>query len=136
MTNGNAQENTTKNRYSDEDLEEFRILITDKLKKSRLKLQSYMQQLNELSDNPDTKSRGLDDSVGVAEFERMHDLANSERKYVQNLENALVRIDNKSYGICRETGQLIDKNRLRIVPHATLSMMAKADPRHQIQTRR
>ena len=95
-----------------------------------------MQQLGELSDNPDTKSRGLDDSVGVAEFERMHDLANTERKYIQNLENALIRIDNKSYGICRETGKLIDKNRLRIVPHATLSMIAKSDPRHQVQVRR
>ncbi len=136
MTNGNAQQNTTKNRYSDEELNEFRLLITDKLKNARIKLSSYLQQLNELSDNPDTKSRGLDDSVGVAEFERMHDLANTERKYIQNLEYALVRIDNKSYGICRQTGELIDKNRLRIVPHATLSMVAKADPLHQIQLRR
>ncbi len=136
MTNGNAQQNTTKNRYSDEDLLEFRALVTDKLKNARIKLASYIQQLAELSDNPDTKSRGLDDSVGVAEFERMHDLANTERKYIQNLEYALVRIDNKSYGICRQTGELIDKNRLRIVPHATLSMVAKADPLHQIQARR
>lgn len=136
MTTGSSQQNTTKNRYSDEDLQEFYTLVTDKLKNARLKLQSYMQQLAELSDNPDTKSRGLDDSVGVVEFERMHELANTERKYIQNLEYALVRIENKSYGICRETGNLIDKNRLRIVPHATLSMLAKADPRHQIQPRR
>ena len=112
-------------RYSDTDLSEFRELIEQKLAKANLKVSFYRQQIAELGENSDTKLRGPEDSLGGAEMERAQELAGKEVKYIQHLENALTRIDNKTYGICRETGNLIEKSRLLAVPHATLSMEAK-----------
>ncbi len=114
-----------KSRYSDEELEEFRVLIQDKLDKAREQLDFYTKQLSELADNPDSKIKGLDDGVGTIESERLSSLAARQRKHIQHLENALIRIQNKVYGICRVTGKLISKERLRAVPHATLSIEAK-----------
>ncbi|MDV7402911.1 TraR/DksA C4-type zinc finger protein, partial [Arthrospira platensis SPKY1] len=79
----------------------------------------------EVADNPDHKVKALDDGIGTAENERLSDMAGRQRKLIQHLENALVRIKNKTYGICRQTGELIAKERLRAVPHATLSIEAK-----------
>jgi len=114
-----------KSRYSDEELEEFRVLIQGKLDKAREQLDFYTKQLSELADNPDSKIKGLDDGVGTIESERLSSLAARQRKHIQHLENALIRIQNKVYGICRVTGKLISKERLRAVPHATLSIEAK-----------
>lgn len=114
-----------KTRYSDEELEEFRSLIEEKLKKAREQLDFYLKQLSEMADNPDSKIKGLDDGIGTAENERLSTLAVRQKKHIQHLENALVRIQNKVYGVCRETGKLISKERLRAVPHATLSIEAK-----------
>ena len=114
-----------KSRYSDEELKEFEDLINDKLGKAKEQLQFYMDQLEEMADNPDAKVKGLDDGVGTLESERMTQMAGRQKKYIQHLENALVRIQNKVYGVCRETGKLISKERLRAVPHATLSIEAK-----------
>ncbi len=114
-----------KTRYSDSELEEFRILIEEKLKVSRDQLDFYLKQMADLADNPDAKIKGLDDGTGTAENERILGLAARQRKHIQHLENALLRIENKVYGICRQTGKLISKERLKAVPHATLSIEAK-----------
>lgn len=114
-----------KTRYSDNELEEFRVLIEDKLEKARQQLDFYRQQLSDRADSGDAKVRGLDDGIGTAENERMTNLATRQEKHIKHLENALIRIENKVYGICRETGKLISKERLRAVPHATLSIEAK-----------
>lgn len=114
-----------KTRYNDEELEEFRMLIEEKLRTAQGQLDFYMQQISEMADNPDAKVKGLDDGVGSSEGELLYSNAARQRKLIQHLENALIRIQNKVYGICRESGKLIAKDRLRAVPHATLSIAAK-----------
>ena len=116
---------TEKTRYSDEELEEFKSLIEDKLAKAKEQLNFYLEQLNDLADNPDNKVKSLEDGTGSMETEQLQTLAARAQKYIQHLENALLRIKNKVYGICRVTGKLIEKERLRAVPHATLSIEAK-----------
>jgi RNA polymerase-binding protein DksA len=120
-------QNATKSRYSDEELEEFRVLIQEKLDKAKKELTFYTEQMEDLADNPDAKVKGLDDGIGTMESEQLINLAARHRKHIQHLENALVRIQNKVYGVCRETGKLIAKERLRAVPHATLSIEAKVN---------
>ena len=119
------QNQVKKTRYSDEELQEFNQLIEDKLQNARKQLDFYMKQLSDNADNEDNKIRGLDDGTGTLENERLITLAARQKKHIQHLENALIRIKNKSYGVCRETGKLISKERLRAVPHATLSIKAK-----------
>ena len=116
-------------RYSDTELEEFRILIEDKLKKANEQLEFYLDQLSGMAENEEGKIRGLDDGIGTAENERLTSLAARQRKHIQHLDNALIRIKNKVYGVCRATGTLISKERLRAVPHATLSIKAKQEQR-------
>lgn len=116
-------------RYSDEDLEEFRSIIDKKLSRARSQLAYYEQQLLEMADNPDAKVRGLDDGTGTAQTESINGMAVRQRKLIQHLENALIRIQHKTYGICRATGKLISKERLKAVPHATLSIQAKQNRR-------
>lgn len=112
-------------RYSDEDLAMFRALIEEKIKRAESDLNFYLESLSELNDTPDIKVKGLDDGSSSAEVERLTELANRQRKLLIHLDNALKRIDNKEYGVCRETGTLIPKERLMAVPHATLSIEAK-----------
>ena len=114
-----------KTRYSDEELEEFRVLIETKIQEAKEQLDFYLNQLQELADNPDAKVKGLDDGIGTMESERLIQLAARQKKLIRHLENALLRIQNKVYGICRVTGKLIPKERLLAVPHATLSVEAK-----------
>lgn len=116
---------TIKSRYSDGELEEFKTLINKKLGRAKRELDFFKEQLSGSAENSDSKSKGLDDGIGTAENNRLATLAARQQKYVQHLENALIRIENKIFGICRETGKLISKDRLRAVPHATLSMEAK-----------
>ena len=78
-----------------------------------------------MGDNPDGKVKGLDDGTSTQENERLTSLAGRTKKYIQHLENAKLRIKNNAYGICRNSGKLISKERLRAVPHATLSIEAK-----------
>ena len=112
-------------RYSDQELEEFRLLIEEKLERAREQLAYYKTEMASMADSPDAKIRGLDDGTGTMESEELYNMAARQQKLIQHLENALIRIRNKVYGICRETGQLISKDRLRAVPHATLSIHAK-----------
>lgn len=114
-----------KTRYSDEELLEFKTLIEKKLVIARDELNFITQQLTNRADNQDSKLKGLDDGIGTAETERLSTLASRQEKYVKHLSNALIRIKNKAYGVCRQTGKLIPKERLKAVPHATLSIEAK-----------
>lgn len=116
---------TERSRYSDEELEEFRVLIQGKLEEAKGQLDFYLTQLRDLSNGADSKIRGLDDGTGTSEMEEIQGNAARQQKLIRHLENALIRIDNKVYGICRETGQMIPKQRLLVVPHATLSLGAK-----------
>ncbi len=84
-----------------------------------------MKQLSELADNTDAKIKNLEDGTGSAEREQITALASRQKSLITHLENALLRIENKVYGICRNTGKLIPKERLLAVPHATLSVEAK-----------
>ena len=118
-------EKAIKTRYSDIELKEFEDLIEGKLSEAREQLNFYIRQLSDMADNPDSKIKGLDDGIGTAENERITTLAARLKKHIQHLENAKIRIQNKVYGICRVSGKLISKERLRAVPHATLSIEAK-----------
>ena len=117
--------NDEKTRYSDEELEEFKAIIEKKLERAKEQLQFYLNQLTDLANSSDAKIKGLDDGIGTAENERTTAMAARQKKHIQHLENALIRIQNKVYGVCRETGKLISKQRLKAVPHATLSIEAK-----------
>jgi DnaK suppressor protein len=112
-------------RYSDLELSEFRTLIQQKLTKAKEEFIFYRTQLDELGYSGTTKVRSLDDAVGSSENEFVTAAAARIQQYVRHLENALLRIDNKVYGVCRATGKLIPKERLKAVPHATLSIEAK-----------
>lgn len=118
-----------KTRYSKEELEEFRGIINEKLSKAKEDLQLLVDQLSHKDDHgtDDTSPtfKLLDEGSEVLSREEINQLAARQQKFIQNLENALVRIQNGTYGICRQTGKLIAKERLRIVPHATLSIEAK-----------
>ncbi len=114
-----------KTRYSDAELDEFRVLIEGKKAKAEQQLNYYLTQLSDMAENSDAKIKGLDDGITTMENETTSNMAARQRKLIQHLENALIRIQNKAYGVCRETGKLISKERLRAVPHATLSIQAK-----------
>lgn len=127
----NEKENKDQNRtrYSDEDLQEFKELITRKLEAARSELKYLQEQISNSGDNgtDDTvnKFQGLEDGAGTMEKEYLTQMASRQIQFMKHLENALIRIENKTYGVCRETGKLISKERLRAVPHATLSIEAK-----------
>ena len=120
---------TKKTRYTDEELEEFKAIILEKLAKARedLKLLIEAYTNNSENDTNDTSPtfKVLEEGQQVLSKEENSGLAQRQERFITNLENALVRIENKTYGICRATGVLISKERLRAVPHATLSMEAK-----------
>jgi len=114
-----------KTRYTDQELEEFKAIVLKKLNRAREEYDYFTRQLSEMADNEDSKIKGLDDGIGTAENERISTMASRQLKLINHLENALIRIENKAYGICRVTGKLISKQRLKAVPHATLSIDAK-----------
>ncbi len=114
-----------KTRYTDQELEEFKAIVLKKLDRAREEYDYFAKQLSEMADNEDSKIKGLDDGIGTAENERISTMASRQLKLINHLENALIRIENKAYGICRVTGKLISKQRLKAVPHATLSIDAK-----------
>ena len=116
-------------RYSDDELAEFRELITNRLATARKEL-TYQQGLithKDATGTEDTENRfnSMEDGSGAMEREQLAQLASRQIQFINHLEKAMIRIENKTYGICRVTGKLIDKARLRAVPHATLSIEAK-----------
>lgn len=114
-----------KTRYSDAELQEFELLIDDKLAHAQAQLDQYTLQIKELAESDDAKAKDMDNALSSAELERLYNMAGRQQKMVQHLKNAKLRIANKVYGICRETGTLIAKERLIAVPHTTLSIQAK-----------
>ncbi|MBU2552960.1 MAG: TraR/DksA C4-type zinc finger protein [Bacteroidales bacterium] len=118
-----------KTRYSDEELEEFKAIILKKLESAREDLAMLVEAYSNQSDHDinDTSPtfKVLEEGQQVLSKEENSRMAARQQKFINNLENALIRIENKSYGICRATGKLISKERLRAVPHATLSIDAK-----------
>ena len=123
-------EENTKTRSSDEELEEFRGIINEMLDKARAEYATLRKVImnaggNDILDTAPTFKTVEDDGAFQLSKEEASNLAQRQYKFIQNLEAALVRIENKSYGICRVTGKLIPKERLRLVPHATLTVEAK-----------
>jgi DnaK suppressor protein len=116
-------------RYSDDDLKEFEALINEKLTQAREDLSQLKESLSHEGDNStdDTSPtfKMMEDGSETMSREEVAQLAARQEKFIQNLENALIRIRNKTYGVCRVTGKLIQKERLKLVPHATLSIEAK-----------
>lgn len=116
-------------RYSDEELQEFKALILKKLEKARddyehLRAAITHSTSNDVEDTSPT-FKVLEEGASALSKEESSQLAQRQYKFIQSLEAALVRIENKTYGICRATGKLIPKERLMLVPHATLSVEAK-----------
>ena len=118
-----------KKRYSDDELQEFKEIINEKLKLARRDFTQMMEQLRNADNNgvddiaPTYKT--LEEGSAAQSKEEIAQMANRQQKFIAGLEAALVRIENKTYGIDRMTGELIPKERLRVVPHATLSVASK-----------
>ena len=129
MTKEENNAGAGKKRYTDEELQEFRQIILDKLENARedLKMLSDAYSHANEHDTTDTSPtfKVLEEGHQVLSKEENSRLAARQQKFINSLENALIRIENKTYGICRETGKLIGKERLKSVPHATLSIDAK-----------
>lgn len=118
-----------KTKYSDEELMEFKKIILDKLKKAQDDYEMYRNSITH-GDGNDTQDTSptfkvLEEGAATLSKEEAGKLAQRQLKFIQHLQAALVRIENKTYGVCRETGKLISKERLRAVPHATLCIDAK-----------
>ena len=118
-----------KTRYSDAELEEFRAIIMEKLDKAKKDYDLLRSGItnadgNDVSDTSPT-FKVMDEGAATLSKEEAGRLAQRQMKFIQSLQAALIRIENKTYGVCRETGKLIAKERLRAVPHATLSIEAK-----------
>jgi len=118
-------------RYSDKELFEFETLINEKIAKAQNELSILKQSLNRSHDSGtgDTSvtSKVLEDGAETSQKESMNELAARQQKFINNLNNALIRIKNGTYGICKVTGKLIPKERLRAVPHTMLSIEAKLE---------
>ncbi|WP_298556666.1 TraR/DksA C4-type zinc finger protein [uncultured Algibacter sp.] len=120
-------ENTV--RYSDKDLTDFKDLIVKKIEKAQHDLEliksAYMNDHNNGTEDTSPTFKAFDEGSAVMSKESNSALAIRQEKFIRDLKNALIRIENKTYGVCRVTGKLINKKRLELVPHATLSIEAK-----------
>lgn len=116
-------------RYSDKDLAEFKTLIQEKIEKAKRDLEliksAYMNDLNNGTDDTSPTFKAFEEGSETMSKEANSQLAIRQEKFMRDLKNALIRIENKTYGVCRVTGKLIAKERLKLVPHATLSIEAK-----------
>jgi RNA polymerase-binding transcription factor DksA len=119
--------NHVTNRYSDEELETFRQVIIQKYQAAKSELEDLRNQIVDLSESMESEfgTDYIDDSSAVNELELMNNMAIRKRNYIQDLENAMIRVKNKTYGICSVTGELIDKKRLMAVPTTTKSLEGK-----------
>ena len=118
-----------KNRYNDDDLQEFKELIEEKIAKAQHDLDlirsAYMNDGNNGTDDTAPTFKAFEEGSKTMSKEANTQLALRQEKFIRDLKNALIRIENKTYGVCRVTGKLINKERLKLVPHATLSIEAK-----------
>ena len=129
MSEEKKVDGTEKVRYSDEELQEFKAIILDMLEKANKEYKTLRSVVTHDSSNDieDTSPtfKVMEEGASTLSKEEAGQLAQRQYKFIQNLEAALVRIENKTYGVCRVTGKLIPKERLRLVPHATLTVEAK-----------
>ncbi|HLP64083.1 TraR/DksA family transcriptional regulator [Flavobacterium sp.] len=118
-----------KMRYSDADLAEFKELILKKIEKAQADLEliksAYMNDLNNGTDDTSPTFKAFEEGSETMSKEANSQLAIRQEKFIRDLKNALFRVENKTYGVCKVTGKLISKERLKIVPHATMSIEAK-----------
>ncbi|MBB1140399.1 TraR/DksA C4-type zinc finger protein [Myroides sp. WP-1] len=116
-------------RYSDAELAEFKELIQVKIEKAQADLEliksAYMNDLNNGTDDTSPTFKAFEEGSETMSKEANSQLAIRQEKFIRDLKNALIRIENKTYGLCKVTGKLIDKERLKLVPHATMSIEAK-----------
>jgi len=116
-------------RYPDADLAEFKLLIQEKIEKAKSHLEllksAYMNDSNNGTDDTSPTFKAFEEGSATMSKEANTQLAIRQEKFIRDLKNAILRIENKTYGICRVTGKLINKERLKLVPHATLSIEAK-----------
>ena len=116
-------------RFSDTDLAEFKTLILAKIEKAQHDLEliksAYMSDLNNGTEDTSPTFKAFEEGSETLSKEANAQLARRQEKFIRDLKNALFRVENKTYGVCRVTGKLIDKARLKLVPHATLSIEAK-----------
>lgn len=119
----------TKIKYSDKQLEEFRKIIQDKIDQAQKDLEllkgSYMNDHNNGTEDTSPTFKAFEEGSATMSKERNMQLAIRQEKFIRDLKNAIIRIENKTYGVCRVTGKLINPERLKLVPHATLSIEAK-----------
>jgi len=119
----------SKNKYTDKELEGFRKIINEKIEKAQNDLEliksAYMNDSTNGTEDTSPTFKSVEEGSETMSKEANTQLALRQEKFIRDLKNALVRIENKTYGVCRVTGKLIDKKRLNIVPHATLSIEAK-----------
>jgi RNA polymerase-binding transcription factor DksA len=122
-----AADNTV--RYSDKDLAEFRVLLLDKIEKAEHDLEliksAYMNDHDNGTDDTSPTFKAFEEGSATMSKEANSALAIRQEKFIRDLKNAIIRIENKTYGVCRVTGKLINPERLKLVPHATLSIEAK-----------
>ncbi|MCO6359413.1 TraR/DksA family transcriptional regulator [Roseivirga pacifica] len=122
-----------KTRYSESELKEFEALILDKIEKAKNELNELKKSLTKSGDSGDditnNSTKVLEDGADTLEKENLNQLAARQQKFINNLENALIRIKNGTYGICIDTGKLISKERLKAVPHTMHSIEAKLSQR-------
>ncbi|WP_177761543.1 TraR/DksA family transcriptional regulator [Flavobacterium sp. I3-2] len=120
-------------RYSDADLADFKQIILKKIEKAQADLEliksAYMNDLNNGTDDTSPTFKAFEEGSETMSKEANSALAIRQEKFIRDLKNALIRIENKTYGVCRVTGKLIEKERLKVVPHATMSMEAKMQQR-------
>lgn len=125
--------NEEKVRYSAEELKEFEAIILKKLEETKAELSYLMETLSKKNDSgtdaTSSNSKVMEDGADTAEKENLNQLAGRLQKFANSLEKALVRIKNGTYGVCADTGKLISKERLRLVPHTTHSLEAKLKQR-------
>ncbi|KYG76280.1 TraR/DksA family transcriptional regulator [Roseivirga ehrenbergii] len=118
-----------KTRYSDSELKEFEALINDKLEKAKSEFNELKRSISKGGDTgtdiTNNSTKVLEDGADTLEKENLNQLAARQQKFINNLENALIRIKNGTYGICVDTGKLISKERLKAVPHTMHSIEAK-----------
>ena len=118
-----------KMRYSDADLAEFKEIILQKMEKAKIDLEliksAYMNDLNNGTDDTSPTFKAFEEGSETMSKEANSQLAIRQEKFIRDLKNALFRVENKTYGVCKVTGKLISKERLMIVPHATMSIEAK-----------
>jgi DnaK suppressor protein len=126
-----------KKHYSDEELEEFKQMIHSKIADAQKQLEELREQMTELNETDETSKAGtFEDGASTWQREHINKLAARQQSFIRDLEYALIRIKNKTYGVCTVTGQLIEKKRLMLVPHATKSVVGKQNEQEDTKNKK